>query len=231
MRFDELKINEAPFDTFKDRGTASGGSVPHGGDVAKSGGANWRRAAAGKMPDQIRQDKIAKANAAAARAASSGIPSTGTQTVTNPDEIPTDAGGKGRAKRALEYFVRKGLTPAQAAGIVGNLQAESGQSLKIDAVGDGGKAIGIAQWHPDRRRHFERWKGKPFGKSTFQDQLDFIWWELNNTERNAMAKLRRAKSAEEAAAIVDQYYERSSGQHRQKRIQLAAALLTPSATA
>ena len=64
MRFDELKINEAPFDTFKDRGTASGGSVPHGGDVAKSGGANWRRAAAGKMPDQIRQDKIAKANAA-----------------------------------------------------------------------------------------------------------------------------------------------------------------------
>lgn len=151
----------------------------------------------------------------------------GTTASTNPDRVPTDAGGTGRAKQAMDYFIGKGLTPAQAAGIVGNLQAESGPNLRMDVVGDGGKAMGIAQWHPDRRRNFERFKGKPFAKSTFRDQLDFIWWEFQNTERNAYRKLRGATSAEQAAAIIDQYYERSSGQHRQRRIANARALLTP----
>ena len=154
----------------------------------------------------------------------SGTTSTGG---TNPDRVPTDAGGTGRAKQAMDYFIGRGLTPAQAAGIVGNLQAESGPNLRMDVVGDGGRAMGIAQWHPDRRRNFERWKGKPFAESTFRDQLDFIWWEFHNTELNAFRRLRRATSAEQAAAIIDQYYERSSGQHRQRRIANAAALLTP----
>lgn len=149
---------------------------------------------------------------------------------TNPSSIPRGAGGSGNAKAALNFFIGKGLTPAQAAGIVGNLQAESGMGINPGAVGDGGKAIGIAQWHPDRRANFERAFKKPFGQSTFQDQLNFIWWELNNTERNAMNKLRSARSAEQAAAIFDQYYERSSGAHRNKRMRLATALLTPSTT-
>jgi pSer/pThr/pTyr-binding forkhead associated (FHA) protein len=57
-----------------------------------------------------------------------------------------------------------------------------------------------------------------------QDQLEFVQWELNNTESRAARALKSARTAEDAAAIVDQYYERSSGQARQKRMAMAAAL-------
>ena len=87
------------------------------------------------------------------------------------------------ARDALQYFVSKGWTTEQAAGIVGNLQAESGRDLQIDAVGDGGKAYGIAQWHPDRQAMFSRVFGKDIRQSTLGEQLAFVQWELENTEK------------------------------------------------
>ena len=138
--------------------------------------------------------------------------------------IPRNSAKPGNVRKAMNFFMGKGLTREQAAGVVGNLQAESGIRLNSNAIGDGGRAKGIAQWHPDRRANFERWKGIPFDNSTFEDQLQFIWWEFTNTERNAYRRLLRTTTAEEAAQIIDQYYERSSGQHRQKRIELASAL-------
>ena len=144
---------------------------------------------------------------------------------------PSAAGGSGNARVAMQFFISKGLTTAQAAGIVGNLQAESGANLNPSAVGDGGQAIGIAQWHPDRRANFQRAFGKPFSESTFRDQLNFIWWEFQNTERSAFNRLRRTTTATQAAAVIDQYYERSSGAHRRRRMQYAAALAAPTGTA
>jgi hypothetical protein len=140
------------------------------------------------------------------------------------------AGATGSAKEAVEFFKSKGWTAEQAAGIVGNLQAESGSSLRIDAVGDGGKAYGIAQWHPDRQAKFAKIAGKDIRQSTFQEQLAFVNWELNNTEAKAGAIIKKAKTAEEAAWLFDEYYERSSGAHRQKRIDNALALLSTSTT-
>ncbi len=46
---------------------------------------------------------------------------------------------------AFDYFVGKGLTDVQAAGIVGNLDQESGMSPTIAQYG-GGPGRGIAQW-------------------------------------------------------------------------------------
>lgn len=133
-------------------------------------------------------------------------------------------GATGSAKEAVEFFVGKGWTAEQSAGIVGNLQAESGANLKTDAVGDGGLAYGIAQWHPDRQRKFERAFGKNIRGSSFKEQLAFVQWELDNTETKAAGYLKRAKTAEEAAWAFDEYYERSSGAHRQRRINNALAL-------
>ena len=53
MRFNELNINEAPFDTFQQR-SSGGGSIAHGKDVARGGGSTWRDAAALRLPDQQR---------------------------------------------------------------------------------------------------------------------------------------------------------------------------------
>ena len=54
---------------------------------------------------------------------------------------------------------------------------------------------------------------------------------LNNTESKAGGIIKKAKTAEEAAWLFDEYYERSSGAHRQKRINNALALLSTSSTA
>jgi LysM repeat protein len=140
-------------------------------------------------------------------------------------------GAAGNAKIALDYFIQQGWSSEQAAGIVANLQAESTPNLNTDAVGDGGKAYGIAQWHRPRQQDFSRVMGKPLQGSSLQDQLEFVQWELNNTEANAGRRLKSAKTAEDAAAIVDQYYERSSGAHRQKRMAMAAALAPSTQTA
>lgn len=141
-------------------------------------------------------------------------------------DSPTSGGGaSGNAKTAFDFFIGQGWTPEQAAGLVANLQAESGQKLDPNIFGDGGAGYGIAQWHGSRQRDFQREMGKPLKGSSLEDQLKFVQWELEHTEKRAGRMLKNAKSAAEAAAIVDQYYERSSGIHREKRIKLAQNLM------
>lgn len=133
-------------------------------------------------------------------------------------------GSSGNAKIALDFFTQQGWSPAQAAGLVANLQAESGQNLNPGAANPGEQAYGIAQWRGSRQRDFAKEMGKPLQGSSLEDQLKFVQWELNNTETRAAQALKGAKTAEDAAAIVDQYYERSSGAARQKRMAMASAL-------
>ena len=134
-------------------------------------------------------------------------------------------GETGTAKEAIDFFISKGWTPEQSAGIVGNLQAESGPNMKTDAIGDGGKAYGIAQWHPDRQAIFQKTYGKPIQEAGFKEQLEFVNWELNHNEKKAGNLLKSATSPGEAAAIVDKFYERSSGAHIEKRIANASSLM------
>ena len=135
-------------------------------------------------------------------------------------------GASGNAKIALDFFMQQGWTPEQAAGIVANLQAESGQNLNPAALNPKEQAYGIAQWRGSRKRDFEQEMGRPINGSSLDDQLKFVQWELTNTEKQAGARLKAAKSAAEAAAIIDQFYERSAGIHRQKRIASANSLVS-----
>lgn len=129
----------------------------------------------------------------------------------------------GRPEEAQAFFESKGWSKEQAAGIVGNLFVESG--LRTDAIGDGGKAYGIAQWHPDRQLRFQQVYGKPIKESSFNEQLEYVNWELNNSEKRAGQLLRNTSTAEEAAAVVDQYYERSSGAAREQRMANAGSII------
>jgi hypothetical protein len=135
------------------------------------------------------------------------------------------AGETGSSSEAMQFFQSKGWTKEQAAGIVGNLQAESGSNLRTNAVGDGGKAYGIAQWHPPRQRLFKQQMGVDIRDSTFKQQLEFIQWELGNSEKNAGERLKAATTAAAAAIIVDKYYERSKGLHTERRIANANTLV------
>lgn len=144
--------------------------------------------------------------------------------------VVTDAlVGTTRVEQAFNFFTARGFTEKQSAGIVGNLIAEVGPNLPEHGPrGDGGRAAGIAQWHPGRRNIFEQVYGKPWQDSTFTDQLQFIVWELSNSDshsgnlnKNAGDLLKATDSVTMAATVFDEKYERSSGAHRQKRINYA----------
>ena len=138
--------------------------------------------------------------------------------------MPEGKGGNGSTSEAIDFFTKNGWTKEQAAGIVGNLQQESGKNLKINAYNKAEGAYGIAQWTKGRKDLFKKIIGKDITESDFKDQLSFINWELNNSEAKAGKALRETKTAEEAAAVFDQKYERSAGTERTQRIANAKAL-------
>jgi hypothetical protein len=90
--------------------------------------------------------------------------------------------GGDNVEKVFNYFTSapRSLTPTQTAGIIGNLQQESGPNINPKAVQAGGPGRGIAQWSAG-----DRWdalqkheKGKdPLSLAT---QLDYIWYEMNN---------------------------------------------------
>lgn len=109
---------------------------------------------------------------------------------------------------ALQYFEKMGWTSAQAAGIVANLVHESG--LRPGAVGDNGKALGIAQWHPDRQAEFARVFGKSMAEASYEEQLAFVQHELTKgNEQRAGRALAGTNDPRSAADVVNRLYERS----------------------
>ena len=136
--------------------------------------------------------------------------------------------GNAASAQSMNYFMGQGWTKEQAAGIVGNLQVESG-NFSPDVItgerrGDGGKAVGIAQWHPDRQKKFSSIFGRPLYGATLEQQLQFIQRELTGPEKVAGNRLSSASTASDAAIVIDKFYERSSGEARGQRIANANSL-------
>lgn len=123
-----------------------------------------------------------------------------------------------------------GWTKEQAQGISANLQRESGGNPS--AVGDNGKAYGLAQWHPDRQANFEKWSGHSIQGSSRDEQLAFVNYELRQgSEQRAGRALSGASDPGEAASIVSRLYERPAdgdGESK-KRAALASAMGAPGA--
>ena len=133
-------------------------------------------------------------------------PAEGTNGANGP--APTGEGTRQqRIDQAIAYFEGQGWTRAQAVGIVANLDAESGMDPNINQIG-GGPGYGLAQWEGPRQADFRAWAGKDIRQSSFAEQLQFIQWELDNTEAAAGRALRGADDPGEAASIVTRRYER-----------------------
>ncbi|MBK7556261.1 MAG: LysM peptidoglycan-binding domain-containing protein [Flavobacteriales bacterium] len=121
--------------------------------------------------------------------------------------IENRPGVAGNADQTIDFFMSKGLTRAQAAGIAGNLKYESG--FRPDAVGDGGTSFGVAQWHNGRGDAMKAWtRAHGYSPTSFKGQLEYLWHELNNSERNALTKLRGTTSAYDAGMSFQKYFER-----------------------
>ncbi|MBP1091955.1 phage tail tip lysozyme [Bradyrhizobium diazoefficiens] len=115
------------------------------------------------------------------------------------------------SQAAFDFYVSQGLQPHQAAGIVGNLQGESGQGLNPYAVApgdgrDGSDSIGIGQWNGTRAQALKDYaaaKGVPW--TDLNIQLDFLHNELKGSENSAYRQLLAAQTPEEASRAMLAY--------------------------
>lgn len=119
-----------------------------------------------------------------------------------------------------------GATEAGIAGILGNFHAEGGYG---SGQGDGGTASGIAQWREGRRDAFKAKYGVDPHKATHEQQAEFVLWEMTTPEGRKVSgiskenadKILNASDPKVAAELFDKYYERSSGEHRSRRVSAA----------
>jgi len=133
----------------------------------------------------------------------------GVDGTTGVDAIGPNAGLNERAQAAMRYFESQGWSKEQAAGIVANLIYESGGQLNHrQAQFGGGPGFGLAQWEGPRQADFKRVMGVDIRESTFEQQLAFVQWELNNTESAAGNALRGAGTAAQAADVFLRRFER-----------------------
>ena len=113
---------------------------------------------------------------------------------------------------AFNYFVSKGLTEIQSAGIVGNLMQES--SVRPTAVEyGGGPGRGIAQWSVggrwDTGHNNVTSYASTHGTSRWalNTQLDFTWFELASVGGFGLTQLEAATTVTEATVAFERYYE------------------------
>ncbi len=109
---------------------------------------------------------------------------------------------------AFNFFVSKGLTKVQSAGVIGNLMQESNVIPTAVEYG-GGPGRGIAQWSVGGRwdaSHADNvtWYANAHGMNRWalSTQLDFIWYEL--TQFGYGYSELRASSTVRAATIAFQ---------------------------
>ncbi len=109
-----------------------------------------------------------------------------------------------KSNQIINYFINKGLTINQAKGIYGNLMQES--KGNIEAVSkDGNNSYGIAQWTGSRKdRLFSMYGTNP----NLDQQLDFLWWELNNTHKDSLEALLNTTNTYDATKVFMDKFER-----------------------
>jgi len=131
---------------------------------------------------------------------------------------------KDKSNFVSDFFESMGWTKEQSAGITANLATESNFDPK--ARGDWGRARGVAQWHDDRQREFEKWAGFDIkdDRADLVKQLEFVHYELTQgAEKKAGNLLKATQNAEDAGAVVSRHYERPKDTEREASVRGALA--------
>ena len=98
----------------------------------------------------------------------------------------------GRARLAEATLMAAGFTAEQAKGITAGLFAESAGTLSASAKNPKSTAYGIAQWirTGGRQDDFRAWAGHDIHQSTFQEQLQFLLFELHHKQGRLSGRSR-----------------------------------------
>lgn len=146
------------------------------------------------------------------------------ESCTVPDSS-TSLTGSDNIQKIFNFFVQKGLSPAAAAGILGNIQeeshfnpaAEQSPGAWQDMSTASGRAIGLVQWDGGRRPNMIRYaQSKNVSPKGLAVQLDYIWLELTGDYKDStLAPLKTAATPDDAAFIFHKNYEGSADSRSQ----------------
>lgn len=152
-------------------------------------------------------------------------------------------GGNSDEEKAWNFFAGKGFTNAAAAGILGNLQQESGINPKQKQYG-GGPGRGLCQWEKGhagnggrgRWENLVEWaKGQGKDEWDINTQLGWLWEELNGKDpytktlldRNwgGIEGLKNAKDYKWAVDAFEKSFERAGKPMFETRYKYAKGFL------
>jgi len=119
----------------------------------------------------------------------------------------TSAKQKQTASQYRDYLVSKGMPAHEAIGVLSNLSLESNLNPKATDYKTH-THHGLAQWDIGRQKTFTRRTGKRILDASWQEQLDFLMWELSNTEKKAGDAMKQGRNAGDVAAIMREKFER-----------------------
>ena len=132
------------------------------------------------------------------------------------------SGGPVTPEWMVQGLVDRGIPQHIAEGFVPNADDESNFDPSINEIeplvpGSRG-GFGLFQWTGPRRKQLERFaetRGSSVGDA--DTQLDFLVWELNNTEKSAYNSMLKTGSSGEAASVIVNKFLRPAAKHRQRR--------------
>lgn len=147
----------------------------------------------------------------------------------NTEKVTLGKNQGAKTNYVFNYIKSKGIPDHVAAGITGNLAIESGyfdkNVISGKRKGDGGKAVGIAQWHPDRWGKALNWfKKNNLNPYVLESQIDYVIEEAG--KRGDIDKTITAKNSEEAAYVFGKKFERPNDKYANwsKRQGIASSL-------
>jgi hypothetical protein len=153
------------------------------------------------------------------------------------DTDTTSIAGNDNVEKAFNYFISKGFTPQQSAGIVGNLIAESGvnpKRVQNTKTPDGDKdnitvdnhtGYGIAQWTSSGRQQGLVDLARSRGMTIEGDlplQLDYLMQELTISYKEIYESIKVATTVREASSIFMTKFERPKDQSESAQAKRAA---------
>lgn len=142
-------------------------------------------------------------------------PTSSTTEIAYEDLFKSDGSAEGNAVAIWNFLKYKGLSDAAVAGILGNIQAESGFNPSIVEKSNG-VGFGLIQWSYERRTALERAAAAAgVSPSDLQFQLEYLWGESLDPNTSYGRKLAAAgfyttNSASDAAYYFHKYVEKSA---------------------
>ncbi|MEO5627567.1 MAG: phage tail tip lysozyme [Candidatus Saccharimonadales bacterium] len=200
-------------------------------DPNPSSGLGVHPAGAGKQAfaDTVANGATGAAAPAAQTPSGGGASCCAAHSATSDSVAVGDGSTEANAKTIFQYFVGKGLTDFQAAGILGNIENESGfNPRRVEGTatpsGDSdtpdSRGYGIVQFTPGTKIvPAAQAAGKLPSDIVFQ--LDFIWEQFQGPESAAFKAIQETTTLPAATVAFELKYERHAGGAQPKRIESA----------